>query len=428
MNIQPQVQLKTTAVLNIPVQSYKSDFTFIINGDKFNTSYVISDLISPVISNIHQNDPTASIFTISTVNQGDFSYVLKLATFRPFTIPDDEIPFFAEIIEKLGNDSIDISNLIQGELTNDNIITYLEQHEKFSRLYKEKIDTEIDYASSHFFELCEEHKEEMKRFKFDTIEKIVSNANLRLKSEDQLVSFINYLYEDGNKEYLKLYGYVIFTNISTAAIGEFIDHVPQADLTEEAWKSITRRLRQPIPKSQMIDQPGRYNNNKRFLPKGEKNFDGIIRHLLAESNGNITEKVNITASSNDYLAVNVTHFDQSDDFCSSNAQNSWICFDFKDSRIVPTNYQIKSYNCASADHPKTWVIEGKKDENSQFENLGGESNCSYLNGQCVSHVFQIKNSNEKEFRFIRMRLTGPNWCNRHYLQIGSFEIYGTLIE
>ncbi|KAK8838755.1 hypothetical protein M9Y10_032794 [Tritrichomonas musculus] len=159
----PQVQLKTTAVLNIPVQSYKSDFTFIINGDKFNTSYVISDLISPVISHIHQNDPTSSTFTISTENQGDFSHILKLATFRPFTIPYDEIPFFAEVIEKLGNDSIDISNLIQDELTNDNIIKYLEQHEKFSQLYKEKIDTEIEYASSHFFELCEEHKEEMKR-------------------------------------------------------------------------------------------------------------------------------------------------------------------------------------------------------------------------------------------------------------------------
>ncbi|KAK8838754.1 hypothetical protein M9Y10_032793 [Tritrichomonas musculus] len=85
----------------------------------------------------------------------------------------------------------------------------------------------------------------------------------------------------------------------------------------------------------MIDQPGRYNK-RRFLPKGDDNFDGIIRHLLAESNGNITEKVNITVSSNDYLAVNVTHFDKTDDFCSSDSQNSWICFDFtiKSSRTM----------------------------------------------------------------------------------------------
>lgn len=151
MSIQNQIQLKTTAVLNIPIQSYEPDFTFIVNGQEFSTSYFVSDLISPVISHIHQTDPTTCTFTISTEHRGDFSYILKLATFHLFAIPEDEIPFFSEVIEILGTDSIDISNMIHFEITNDNVISSLVQHERFGRLYSQVIDDEIEYVSSHFF-------------------------------------------------------------------------------------------------------------------------------------------------------------------------------------------------------------------------------------------------------------------------------------
>lgn len=121
MSEQFRVQLKTTAVLNIPLQSYAYDFTFIVNDQEYRTSHVVSDLISPVISQNHQSDPTLSTFTISTEHRGDFSNILRLASFDQFSIPTSEIPFFAEVIEILGNDSIDISNFKQAKLTNDNV-------------------------------------------------------------------------------------------------------------------------------------------------------------------------------------------------------------------------------------------------------------------------------------------------------------------
>lgn len=434
MSIQPQVQLKTTAVLNIPLQSYDSDFTFIVNEQEFKTSSVISDLISPVISHIHQNDPNSSIFNISTENQGDFNNILKLAAFHPISILDSEIPFFAEVIEILGTDSIDISNLIQNELTNDNVINYLQQHEKCVHVYSQKINEEIEYISSHFFVLCERYREEMKKLNIDTIERIISSSHLQLYSEDQLIRFINFLYQDENEvnaDYSFLYGYLIFPNISTDAIGEFIDHFQKDDLTKKVWNSISQRLRQSIPNDQMIKQPGRCKLGKKFVPNGESNFNGIIKYLVDESNGNISEKVNITASPNyngeePYV---VTQFDKENEYQSTDVQGSWICFDFKDCLIIPTNYQIKSYfRGPSSQHPKTWVIEGKSDENSQWENLGGESDCPYLNGTNVSHIFPITNLDEKKYRYIRMRQTGPNWGDRHYLTINSFEFYGVLTQ
>lgn len=42
-------------------------------------------------------------------------------------------------------------------------------------------------------------------------------------------------------------------------------------------------------------------------------------------------------------------------------------------------------------------------------------------------VFQISNQNSREFLYIRLRITGPNWDNKNKLVINSFEIYGKLI-
>lgn len=269
--------------------------------------------------------------------------------------------------------------------------------------------------------------------KNETLERIISHSQLKLRNEDQLVKFINFLYATAGEvksEYSKLYGYVIFTNVSSSAIGEFLDEIGKDDLTEEAWNSISHRLRQAIPKNQQTEQPGRYRG-KMFLPRGERNFEGIISHLQRESNGKISEKVEITASpvNGGNSIVNVTHFDKDDYYKSTDVAGSWICFDFKKSRVVPTNYQIKSYPSGpSSDHPKTWVIEGKTDEISQWENIGGESDCAYLNAGSVSHVFALTNENGKEFRYIRMRQTGPNWHDQHHLRIGSFELYGSLID
>ena len=68
-----RLQLKTSSILNVPLQSYFDDFSFIVNGKEYKTSRLISDLLSPKICEIHANDPTFDIFTIKTQQKGDFS-------------------------------------------------------------------------------------------------------------------------------------------------------------------------------------------------------------------------------------------------------------------------------------------------------------------------------------------------------------------
>ncbi len=48
----------------------------------------------------------------------------------------------------------------------------------------------------------------------------------------------------------------------------------------------------------MIQKTERKERIENILPKGEYKFDGIIKFLVDESNGNISEKVGITTSYN----------------------------------------------------------------------------------------------------------------------------------
>lgn len=98
-----QVQLKTTSVLNIPHQVYDQDFKFIVKDREYTTSRIVSNLLSPYISQMQQADPTISTFTITTKESGDFRHVLDLVTFTNHSIPTNGIQIFSEVIEKLGN-------------------------------------------------------------------------------------------------------------------------------------------------------------------------------------------------------------------------------------------------------------------------------------------------------------------------------------
>ena len=322
-----QVQLKTTAVLDIPLHVYEKDFTFIVNNKEYATSRVVSDLLSPYISQMHQTDPTISTFVISTEEKGDFNHVLDLVTFTTHSIPTNEILFFSEVIEKLGNVSINIENVQPDSLTNDNVIELLHRHEKFHHLYGNQIELEIEYVSSHFFELCDRFFNELKTLSIRTIEKVVSNSSLKLLSEDQLLKFANDLYQDRNnsksREYSIVYEHVLFDNVGQEDISEFVDHFSKDDMSEETWRRLSKRLKGTVANIQ-TNHPERYKwkELKTFLPKGDSNFDGIIKFFVDESNGNISEKVDLTASSNQEKCKLVTLYNTNDYYYSINKQNS----------------------------------------------------------------------------------------------------------
>lgn len=430
-----KVQIKPSCILGIPLQVYANDFSFIVNGQEFKTSQLISDLLSPIICRIHANDPTFNVFEVNTKTPGNFSNILNLFNFKINNIPESELPFLLEVIEILGNDSIEYEESESIELTIDNVFKQIRQHEIHSKFNHNRFLKEIEFISSHFFELCDSHEEEFLNISVFTLFEILSCESLELESEDQLLKFADSLYKRDDK-YSILYEAVFFENVSALAMKEFLSLFDSDDMTAATWDRLKKRLeKESLSESKEIEK--RYKN---ATPKGiefkvnsEEELNGIIKHLRSEANGNIENKVSITASSvfNDYENYqprNVALFeDQKKRFESKDQKDGWICFDFKDHQVIPTDYAIRSYPCApNIHHPRSWVVEGSSD-NSSYETLDKQYDCSYLNGQNIVHTFKMNQPNGKEYRYIRMRLTGPDWANCNYLKIDSFEIYGRLI-
>ena len=93
MSDHSNIQLKASSILDAPLHIFDNDFTFIVNGQEFQTSRLVSDLISPNICRIHSTDPTSNLFIINTNHQGDFSRILQLTEFDKIDLQNDEIPF-----------------------------------------------------------------------------------------------------------------------------------------------------------------------------------------------------------------------------------------------------------------------------------------------------------------------------------------------
>ena len=163
-----------------------------------------------------------------------------------------------------------------------------------------------------------------------------------------------------------------------------------------------------------------------------KEFEGIINFL--KKNSNIKDEINITYSSDNNSGKNdifnlVDYEHPSKHFCTKNEHNSWICFEFKNHRIIPTNYTIRSNIYAQGHHHlKSWVIEGSMDS-VNWENLSEEKNTTVLDGKSIVRTFSISNEMRKEIKFIRIRQTGQNSNSNTYYHLffSAFEIYGQII-
>ena len=438
------IRLQTDSILQTPLSVYQNDFTFNVNQKEYQTTKLVADLLSPIISNIHASDPTMNEYFITTDNEGDFSLILQLVNFKEREIKENEEKFIIEMIEKLGMSKIFI-NKPKEEITIENCVLLLKQHERSSIFYSFEKEKEIEFISSHFHEIINEnsHKEQLKTLTYESIRSIVANENLELDNEDELLSFINELYKE-NCHFSTLYEYVIFSNVTTETLKNFIDIFDIEYLTTGTWHSISSRL---ILKVEEIESKIRTRNYKQKRENDEisksKNGNEFIKEILYSNNkidgifsyfrenSSIEEEINFTCSSHDYGDKNLLFQieNTTNEFYTSNQQNSWICFEFKKHRIISTNYSIRSFNCSSNwQHPRNWIIEGSND-NSNWTKIDDQRDNSSLNGRSIVHTFPIKET-EESFKFIRMRITGPNWYssgNNYRIEICSFEVYGKMI-
>lgn len=128
--------------------------------------------------------------------------------------------------------------------------------------------------------------------------------------------------------------------------------------------------------------------------------------------------------------MNAADFSNSLHFWSLSHTNAWLKYDFKDRKVHPTFYSIRTYSAGIGNsHLRSWVIEGSNTNNdNDWKVLDSRNNMTCLNNTDAEVTLKItENLDENEsFRFLRFHQTGQNYKNGFSLAISALEFFGSL--
>ena len=202
---------------------------------------------------------------------------------------DDEKINFALFGKAINNKYFyeDIANLLNSEITNENVIKLVTTKYSFGYQISE-IAQEIEYISEHFSQCKEEILKISKDVSYELIiELIIRNNKLKLKDEDELLQFILQLCKE-NKKYEYLIEYVWLENCSLHYIEELIEYANKNIFLTRSIRAFStcfsrRLIQENIPN---ISSP---NNEERYFQNYIEYNDtsqlyGILRHEHEKDN------------------------------------------------------------------------------------------------------------------------------------------------
>ena len=254
-----------------------------------------------------------------------------------------------------------------------------------------------------------------------------------MRDEDQILRIVNEIYQRDRKLF-NFYEFVIFSNVTTEAINEFIEIFDYNDINNNIWVTLSDRL-----KSRKIEyEENQLKHSNRYIEKNKINkisyehgqeMKGIIEYLTTKHGQNIEDCGIIKVTTNNFNSLNppknVLDFNTNNTFASSKGfqQDTWICFDFQNYEIEISNYSIKTHS--GGGYAKNWVIEISDDGNN-WTQIDEHKNYSELNSPYTVKTFEVHKN--KFSRFCRFRHTGEYWVPNNFLRINSIEFYGQIRE
>ena len=170
---------------------------------------------------------------------------------------------------------------------------------------------------------------------------------------------------------------------------------------------------------------------KHFPLNSARPLDGIIAHLTKECGGNVHDRevVNITAdrpysSDPSRAAKNIADLERANThFYCANAENMWVCYDFKEKVVVFEAYSLRAYYDYDDCNLKTWEIQVSMTGRNDWETVDRQSN-NDLRGR--GRIASYRLSNPVRCRFIRLKQTGRNHRGDYDTLTSAFEVFGRI--
>lgn len=157
--------------------------------------------------------------------------------------------------------------------------------------------------------------------------------------------------------------------------------------------------------------------------KMDKPDDGVFKMMYDRCSGNPVDFNMVKITSNSTLH-NIIENDWTQWWSTPSEQGSWIEFDFKTFKLLPTRYTLKTIVAdVKLPYMKSWRIDGSDDE-IHWDVLDEQRNSNTGNESKAFHTWEIVSS--RSYRYIRLTQTDKNGSDNHCLFIHGIEFFGTL--
>jgi hypothetical protein len=174
--------LSGKGLTNLESGIYEKDFTFVLADARYECPLFIATFLSSRVAGLLCTDPTIRELVLKARDPNHFfTGVLGLGEGRALEVTAANSEFLAGVGIELGNQEITASTL--GPLAADTVLGRLRVFFELS----EKADSEIEFCSSHFYEL---NWDEFDRLPIEILQAILSHQLLKLKDEDSLFALV----------------------------------------------------------------------------------------------------------------------------------------------------------------------------------------------------------------------------------------------
>ena len=115
-------------------------------------------------------------------------------------------------------------------------------------------------------------------------------------------------------------------------------------------------------------------------------------------------------------------------FFSQNEKNSWIQYNFKEKKIKPTHYSIRTthYKGKGLSRPLNWIIKGSNTRKDDWTTLDRRNNVTELDGESIVRTFELQENikSNEYYQYIRLKQIGKTSGNTYNLVLSALGFFG----
>lgn len=211
------------------------------------------------------------------------------------------------------------------------------------------------------------------------------------------------------------------------------------DITCLLWKNLKNYFYHFIKKEEKKETKEKKREIEINVPydnNTNNRFKGIITNLGNGNSKKVVENgiVEITSSAVEgsgfepHLAIDFKNKNYFHSGYSNKEGFYWLCYDFKEKKVKPSHYSVRSYaDCSNSYNIVNWNIEGSNDGET-WKVLDSRQNERSLDGSDASNTFEIQNHLEENefYRYLRIHKNGPNANGSNQLIVSSLEYFGII--